>query len=156
MPVRLTQIARDYDFYARQIGRETAAAQRDQMGAGLLSLMQVMLQQALRGDTRAGDVYVRANESWRRLYGADAPLKIASTTPDGERWAPVNVDITQLSREELTIAHRLLLMRAIPNLVMRERITMDVDAVDEKDSTPDAAGCEEASGESLNQKAHVR
>lgn len=52
-----------------------------------------------------------------RLIGAHMPTKIASTTPDGQQWAPLAVELLQgLSDEELLVARKLAGARILPEL----------------------------------------
>lgn len=63
---------------------------------------------ALQPKVRAGDAYAigearKVSESLRKLYGVDAPLKVAPTTPDGhELFAGVDDRLTRLLGEIAT------------------------------------------------------
>lgn len=78
-------------------------------------LIRALWPKAVAGDKSAHErieAYMRRQAS---LYGLDAPLKVASTTPDGEHWAPIAVNILQsLSDEEVVMGRRLATLRLLP------------------------------------------
>lgn len=72
---------------------------------------------ALGGDRFAIENVVRISDRQAKLYGLDAPLKIASTTPDGTAWAPLALALDRMSAEELLVLRKYQTLRVLPDAV---------------------------------------
>lgn len=69
---------------------------------------------ATSGDWNAARELKGVLDHMSKLYGVFAPTKIASTTPDGESWAPISFGLSQLSTEDLRVLKKVAEMRLLP------------------------------------------
>lgn len=82
-------------------------------------LTQANMLKAMAGDKFANEAVLGYMEQEAKLYGLYAPTKIASTTPDGESWAPLTATLQRLSTEELMVLDKIAEMRVLPQPVQK-------------------------------------
>jgi hypothetical protein len=114
-----------YEARRRQVADNESDQVRHLSYVRLETVIQGCLPKATAGDAKAADAVIKAIESQRRMYGIDAPLKVASTTPDGTKWAPLAVDVLvkSLSLDELKTLEKAARLKLLPSA------PIDVDAV---------------------------
>jgi hypothetical protein len=106
---------RDYEKRRRQLADDDATTRRQEYDEQLRDVhAHARAKYVKTGDTEAMLMAIRAVESRRKLFGDDAPTKIASTTPDSERWAPLAAHLTQMPTEDLIALKRLARVRLLP------------------------------------------
>ena len=93
---------------------KSVQASRAKHVSQLAVLKRSLMMSLLAGGTPARDkaelakAYIAATNEQARLNGEHMPVKVASTTPDGETWAPLAVDqlVAKFSVEELKVLER--------------------------------------------------
>ena len=69
---------------------------------------------AFAGDWNAAREMKGYLDHMAKLEGLFAPVKVASTNPDGDQWAPFAIALQGLTDDELRLANKLAEMRALP------------------------------------------
>ena len=109
--------------YTRLIDRpreQSVQASRAKHVSQLAQGKRIMMGIALNPQVFAKDrvaafgAFIQATAEQARLNGEHAPVKVASTTPDGERWAPLQAHLTKLSTEDVQALLRLADVRLLP------------------------------------------
>lgn len=77
---------------------------------------------AMTGDPDSLEQAVAILKEQAKLTGAYMPVKVASTTPDGSKWAPISLAIEKLSTEELLLLKRINEIKLLP--------AVDADVID--------------------------
>ncbi len=115
----IASMQRDYERRRRQLSDDSQETRRYEAKIGLEAVIAGMMPKVQRGDAEAGMTVVRAIESIRKLYGDDAPTKIASTTPDGQSWAPLwAAKLQLLSDEQLVMLQQINNLKLLPGQVL--------------------------------------
>jgi hypothetical protein len=88
-----------------------------QLALGKRTMMSLVMDTRTYAKDRiaAFTAYVQATAEQARLNGEHMPIKVASTTPDGEQWAPLAMQVLRgMSDEELAIARKLASAQLVP------------------------------------------
>ena len=79
---------------------------------------------------RAHEVQTRTIVEVSKLTGTQMPTKIASTTPDGLSWAPLQFTLSQIPTEKLLVLRELHEMRVLNGAAPIDAQVVDADKVD--------------------------
>jgi hypothetical protein len=99
--ISLSQAKRDFDEVNAKVTLDDHETAKRLLWERLEMLTAALMPKALAGNVAAVHEVVVVIERQARLIGADMPVKVASTTPDGNRWAPLALTLEGLSVETL-------------------------------------------------------
>jgi hypothetical protein len=107
-----------YEKRRRQLADETSEQRRHLANARLENVIRHLMPKVQTGSYAAAETVIKAIESQRKLWGDDAPIKVASTTPDGTKWAPLAVQmlVDHLTVDELKALEKAQKLKLLPSV----------------------------------------